>query len=55
MVINTNFGVFVTMNPSYLDRVELPDNLKALLRPVSMFAPDFYLISETILRSEGFH
>ena len=42
------------MNKNYIDRVELPDNLKGLLRPVSMTKPDFDLIAEITLRSEGF-
>jgi len=54
ITLDPTCGAFITMNPGYLGRAELPEGLKALFRPITVVVPDLELICENMLMAEGF-
>ncbi|XP_071826175.1 dynein axonemal heavy chain 10-like isoform X2 [Apostichopus japonicus] len=54
ITLDGRMGIFITMNPGYAGRTELPESVKALFRPVVVIVPDLQQICEIMLFSEGF-
>ena len=54
IALDGRMGIFITMNPGYAGRTELPESVKALFRPVVCIVPDLQQICEIMLFSEGF-
>ncbi|CCG82670.1 Dynein heavy chain [Taphrina deformans PYCC 5710] len=54
LALNTDTGIFITMNPGYAGRANLPDNLKKLFRSVAMSRPDKELIAQVTFSLQGY-
>jgi dynein heavy chain len=54
IALDPTCGAFITMNPGYIGRQELPQDLKVLFRYITVVVPDLRMIMENMLMAEGF-
>ncbi|KAL5967125.1 Dynein heavy chain 10 axonemal, partial [Taenia solium] len=54
IAFNRQVGVFITINPGYMGRTELPESVKAQFRQIMLAVPDRKLICEVMLFAQGF-
>lgn len=54
LTLNEEASIFISLNPGYAGRTELPIGIKNLFRPISMVLPDSAMICEIMLASSGF-